>query len=341
MNSAGQVIGQSGTASGEQHAFFWDDSHGIMDISAGHQGTSNPFAINSAGTVTGTLNRRAFVWSRTSGLQELADPEATSYPIAINSSGMVFGYSYIFGISGGNFLFGPPGYMEDLQPVGMWVNAINSAGQLAGGVTGCDGQAPEVYCCAAIYNINTGEKIYVKATDFTAIWSSATLINSSGQVAGFWTGDGIWSGYAVSQQAFIWDSTHGMYDLGNVEPTAINSAGQVIGYFLDFYGLREYCFFWERTGTEVLSLGGRRSEPGSINSNGQVIGQSETASGAYHGFVWDRANGIRDLNLGGSSSHAYDINSSGRVVGSSYTASGQQHAFLWTLRSAGHRISTI
>jgi probable HAF family extracellular repeat protein len=114
--------------------------------------------------------------------------------------------------------------------------------------------------------------------------------------------------------------------------TAINAAGQIVGYSTNKAG-KTRAFLWAKGTLRGLGhLGGGHSWAYGINKAGQVVGKSLTASGEYHAFIW--TNGVmKDLGtLGGSSSLAADVDSLGRVVGSSDTGKEwpwESRAILW------------
>ncbi len=136
-------------------------------------------------------------------------------------------------------------------------------------------------------------------------------------------------------------------DLGTLggyqsEGTALNDAGQVVGY-ADLGGGPSHAFVWSfRTGkmTDLGTLGGDFSYATAINNRGQVVGSSSTASGDTHAFVWDpRTRTMTDLGtLGGIRSTASDINERGQIVGDS-AAPDVSHAVLWSARS--HRLTDL
>jgi probable HAF family extracellular repeat protein len=79
--------------------------------------------------------------------------------------------------------------------------------------------------------------------------------------------------------AFVWDSVHGMRDLG--------------------------------------TLGGRNSYALGINDSGEVVGYSELADHTTHAFTWTQAGGIVDLGVLArrNSTQAAAINSAGNIAG--------------------------
>jgi probable HAF family extracellular repeat protein len=94
INNRGQIVGSSATASGEDHAFLWQD--GVMtDI-----GAFNAVALNERGQVTGSFLtadhrfERAVVW-QDGALTELGalPGDGSSHAVAINDAGDIVGTS--------------------------------------------------------------------------------------------------------------------------------------------------------------------------------------------------------------------------------------------------------
>ncbi len=115
-------------------------------------------------------------------------------------------------------------------------------------------------------------------------------------------------------------------------PTAINEAGQVIGYSHLAGNASYHAFVWEGgVLTDLGTLGGSFSQPTAINEAGQVAGYSYLAGNASsHAFVWE-GGVLTDLGtFGGSYSYPLTINEAGQVVGYSYLAGNASvHAFVW------------
>src|SRR2546421_67392 len=124
-----------------------------------------------------------------------------------------------------------------------------------------------------------------------------------------------------------------MTDLGTLggapsHATAINAAGQVVGWSANASGVN-HAFLWENgTMTDLGTLGGNSSAASGINDGGLIVGTSQT-SNSSHGFLWVEGL-MTDLGtLGGSSTAAYGINDADQVVGESQVSTGLYHAFLW------------
>ena len=162
--------------------------------------------------------------------------------------------------------------------------------------------------------------------------SWANGLNNSDQVVGVsFTGAG-------QRHAFLWTEGAGMQDLtpdltspfGSVA-TAINSAGEVVGYYYPEGATDVVAFTWTKAGgLQTFATTGTMAF--AVNDAGTVAGQVLTAAGR-HAFSWTSAQGLVDLGtLGGAMSTAMGINSNGWVVGSSLASdgSGMLRGFLWT-----------
>jgi len=111
--------------------------------------------------------------------------------------------------------------------------------------------------------------------------------------------------------------------------TAINTAGQVVGYhFRDDDVFRG--FLWQDgVFTHLTTLGGQNAKAMDINDVGQVVGSAQNAGGRMRAFRWK--NGIMTGlgTLGGNESFGFAINNRGHVVGQSrLTGNTRSHAFL-------------
>jgi probable HAF family extracellular repeat protein len=136
INNNGQVVGWSYTSAGAPpHPFLWTPDRGMQDLNFDGQA----FAINNTGQVVGEhfigANHVAFLWSETTGLEDLGTLNGTdSAACDINDNGLVLG------VSGHSFLWTQASGMQDLDTLlggqvlelGSCGNlTINNAGQIA------------------------------------------------------------------------------------------------------------------------------------------------------------------------------------------------------------------
>ncbi len=158
--------------------------------------------------------------------------------------------------------------------------------------------------------------------------TEAQAMNDNGQVTGTW-------GNATGSGAFIWDSVHGMRDIGalsyngvndwSIYPTAINASGWVIGSSVYSPGGGwTYGRTWiYRDGTleQVIDAAGHRIAGLAINDAGQVTGQQNDppADGDYYpAVIWEKPVGASSPTVTiltpGANFQGVAINASGQVA---------------------------
>ncbi|NIN63844.1 MAG: HAF repeat-containing protein, partial [Anaerolineae bacterium] len=76
MNDLGQVVGNSHTVTGDQHAFLWTLESGIADLGTLGGRNSVAYGINNLGQVVGESDvvsegSHAFLWSEDEGMTDL------------------------------------------------------------------------------------------------------------------------------------------------------------------------------------------------------------------------------------------------------------------------------
>ena len=128
INNAGQVVGASGTPSGDRHAFLWTVATGMQDLGT-LGGSSYATDINNAGQVVGHSGgagqEHAFLWTAAGGMQDLAPMSGLISAVrapTINDAGQVVGTTRIAGEDHAVVWSGPSKDLAiDLGPgVGLW-----------------------------------------------------------------------------------------------------------------------------------------------------------------------------------------------------------------------------
>jgi probable HAF family extracellular repeat protein len=286
INSAGEVVGKSNTATGDDHAFLW--VRGVMTDLGTLGGTfSVANAINDAGQVVGFSSTasgltHAFLWQhgtmRDLGVLPGTDQSSAS---GINAGGQIAGAVTAPASSnlGSAAVVWDRGAITPLPvPVGgsnCQAVGIDAAGQAVGtcGVGGAD--RAELWGRTGVTDLGSlgGNTI------------NPTAINASGQVVGI---SSLQNDNGV--HPFLWD--HGtMTDLTTrgvsqgFIPNAINAAGQIVG---DYGANNQIHAALLQHGTTV-DLGvppGTDAYAFGINAAGQVVGHTVTASGQSHAVMW-------------------------------------------------------
>src|SRR2546426_9376721 len=179
LNAAGQVVGQSTTATGAGHAFFWDGTT-MRDLGTLGSNNSSAFALNDAGEVVGvsitaTGAGHAFFWDGTTmrDLGTLGGNESGAS--AVNAAGQVVGGSTT--ASGAFHAYLWDGSMHDLGTLGgngSNAQALNDAGQVVGASTTASGAAHAYLWDGSMRDLGT----------LGGNASGALAVNAAGQVAG-------------------------------------------------------------------------------------------------------------------------------------------------------------
>jgi len=169
------------------------------------------------------------------------------------------------------------------------------------------------------------------ATDLGTLGGSSSIangINNSGQVVGTSYTAGDSARYAALWKGGVRINLGSLGGVGGA--TAINDAGQIVGYS------DNTATFWNGITLPVAlgTLGGTVSSASDINSSGQIAGQSTlTGPTQLRATLW---NGTTRTNLGfgslnGAAGHGNGINEAGQVVGAVeiVTDTVTSHAVLW------------
>jgi probable HAF family extracellular repeat protein len=250
-------------------------------------GFFQPYAMNNAGQVVGYTYDHAYLYSG-GKLTDLGH----FLPTGINNAGQVVGFStttpsHVMLYSGGK--------LTDLGAFGGTVAAawgINDAGQIAGMKD----------TSAVLYSGGVVQLLGSLAGANGYSWARG--INASGQVTG--GSDTSATNHGNNTHAFRFIGTQ-LQDLGTLggpssEGTAINAAGQVVGWsgtkagpvhpFLYSGGVMKDLGTFEKGGRGTTLLA---SQAFGINSSGQVVGIAATDGPDWHAFLYAGGH-MTDLN---------------------------------------------
>ena len=160
VNNAGQVVGASTLANGEQHGFYWSPGTGMIDIFilGGTASTSQASGINNLGDIVGSITNssvtlwHAFLWNSTTGIRTdlnslLSPADASIWVLSfakfVNDNRQVIGYGSA--TIGGTY-YAQRSYMLDLRTntftdLGVtgataWAHAVNASSQVIGSISG-------------------------------------------------------------------------------------------------------------------------------------------------------------------------------------------------------------
>jgi probable HAF family extracellular repeat protein len=292
INELGHVVGSSHAANGQEHAFLWTPSTGMIDLGTLGGTFSSATGVNDTGQVVGLSlvaagGTRAFRWTAAGGMIDLGTLGGShSAAWAVNQAGQVVGDAAIAGPFGSGpshaFLWSPPTGMIDLGTLGgtqSSAKGINEAGHVVGLSDTANGDEH-----AFLWTESTG---MIDLGTLGGQHSTASDINGAGQVVGRSdTANG-------DVRAFMWTQSTGMIDLGTVDGAersqaeGINETEEIVGFFNPN---EDHGFHWTAGGgmIELPTLGGIESRGMAINNAGQVTGFAETTNFDEHAVIWSR-----------------------------------------------------
>jgi probable HAF family extracellular repeat protein len=202
-------------------------------------------------------------------------------------------------------------------------NAINNAGQVAGGSLPAGAPSGHPFLWDATNGMQDLGVLHEVSN--TVVTSAGLGINSQGVVVGQSAVDSLRFHAFLYQDGMMTDlaALAGLDPRANSAAYGINDAGEAVG-FAFFGNGEEHAFFWDGTNPaqDLGTFGGSISFAYGVNSSGQVVGTADfPGDEGRDAFLWDNTNGLQDLHLPGS---ANAINDAGQIVGFS------GHAFLYS-----------
>ena len=319
---------------------------GAIDLGTLGGSTSHANAVNAAGevvgdsTIAGDATTHAFSWTPTGGMKDLGTLGGSySTAVAVNTSGQIAGYATTATEALHAVRWSATGVIQDLGDLGgndSSATAINDAGT----VVGTSMTADMVQHAFSF----SGSGPMVDLGTLGGTYSTATGINAGGQIIGSSTlaGD-------LEEHAVVWSGTS-KTDIGTAgwfsRPTAINDAGQVVGYRSPIASPEAQTGFLWKQGTALASIGTASSftSANAINATGQVVGIAPPASDptVLHAFTYQNG-ALTDIGtLGGTFAAAYSVSAGGQVVGTStVVADSASHAFVWAQGGAMLDLGTL
>jgi probable HAF family extracellular repeat protein len=319
---------------------------GSIDLGTLGGTQSHAWAVNTAGEVVGDSSTpgdgatHAFSWTAAGGMHDLGTLGGTfSSAVAINTSGQIAGYA----TDGSENMFAvrwsAAGAIQKLGGTASSAVAINDAGTVVG-VTTLPGGVQHAFRFSGAIG---------PMVDLGTLGGTMSIpigINAAGQIAGYSTlaGD-------TEQHAVVWSGIQRI-DIGTMgyfsQATAINDAGQVVGFRAPNNGPDAQTGFLWTSGAALLPIGGAstRTTANAINAAGQIVGAAPSAAdpSVMHAFSWTAAGVPTDIGVlpGGSYAAGNAVSVTGEVVGTSQLADDSaNHAFFWTSTGAMLDLGTL
>ena len=286
INAGGEVVGVSGTSTGQEHAFLWKNGT-MSDLGTLDGGEmSGARGINQAGDVVGTSGTaegtaHAVLWHQ-GVITEIGtfDGFGSSDANSINGVGQVVGYSLRAETGEAHAYLWQNGAMTDLGTLGgpsSMAYDINDAGQVVGDsrVSAEDDMVTHAFLWE--------DGVMTDLGTLGGRTSHAQGINADGDVVGWSeTLDGVTHVVQWSQGVMI---DLGPFDGNQGFALAINIKDEMVGFLS---GAQSGPAFWERRRAMLLpTLGGPGGDGDDINDAGLVAGSSGTTTpGEIHAALW-------------------------------------------------------
>lgn len=281
VNDSGTSVGRIGIA--HTSAVLWTPSGVMQNLGTLGGKDSEALGINNSGQVVGAssifgFDGHAFLWTSTDGMQDILGPNGPfSDAAAINDNGQVVGSYSVNNSTIHGFLWTKVGGLQDLGSLGgsSFADGINSVGHVVGVSFLSDGSLH-----AFLWTAQDG----MKAIDLGPTQQShAYAINDFDQVVGDYVNPN-----DNAHHAFVWDSTHGIHDLGILTQAGsvtsyafgINNSRDIVGiaYVMSSGKLHGYSVLWKKGGSiqklgklVVPKIGGLANGATGINSSGQIV----------------------------------------------------------------------
>lgn len=325
MNNNAQVVGNSG-----QQAAYWDAGSGVVELSDSYESDiSQANAINDQGEIAGEIvvehllyededygdvyeeEFYSFLWSEASGDQSIGNE---GWAFGINNSGEVVGLDYT--VTNRAYIWNNQDGIESLGTFSGFSSArahsINSSSQVAGSVlVSQDGSAAKLSASASAQQEMKQLDLEIKKANLDGVYAREHILEMmqttslerefrplqeslKSDISGLNRSiTAKMSAQSSQSQAFIWDESFGMMNLG--------------------------------------TLGGDWSTAWDLNDHGHVVGYSSIGDGESRAFFWDDENGLIELPTLGGNSLARAINNEGQIVGYSYDDSGNFYPVMWKI----------
>lgn len=330
INDRGQVAGQSETAAGDYHAFFWSNGR-LVDLGVAPGGTfSLATGVNDRGQVAGygdtATGSAAFVW-RNGVRTDIPAPGIGQVRVGpINAAGTVIGTDVGTDDVVRGFLW-RDGRRTDLGT--LVPSLINDRGVVLGSVALADGSFGIVLRRADGTRTGLG-------TLGDAGYGAPYLVglNERGDVAAYAATAAGFRAYARRAGASSWRPLPGLPGATDVRVSGINGSGLVVGTSNTGPDTLQQAVTWHIAGgpaRALPTLGGETSGALAVNDRGDISGFSTLGGSGTHAVLWRRGL-LVDLGPAGMDSSAGALNASGQVVGTAYTNDDGARGYRWTVR---------
>jgi probable HAF family extracellular repeat protein len=291
INDAGQIVGSSIDASGEQRAFLYDKKHGMKNLGLLPKvphGTSTALSIDSVGGVTGistgcqgVCEHGFYIPPDSSAMVDLGTSKRVdSRAVGSNRKGLIVGSSGSRALiwRGSNEYvhrhLGLPGYQTHQA------TSVNKSGAVAGYSEGAQG------CSAWIWQAGVTQDIS-RPTDFC---TQAAAINGLGAVTGTVASDNFSGLFA----AFIWTPGSGIQLLPGLADqniaAAINDRNEIVGTSSDGADPIPFAYSPDEGTRDLNTLippesGVTLNYPSGINNKGEIVASGKGPLGTSRAYL--------------------------------------------------------